>query len=360
MKQVKGHCAGDSNALCLAVIAFLYGADMEKSGEEYRACESGLSWQTILDEYKEALEAANKSQTTVEGYHESLNDYFPFLETYGLMKPIERLGKKDLEVYVKHLREREKWPNNPHVKEENRGRLSPFTVRYRARDVKTFWSWMYKNGYIEDNPLAGYELPRVPDKLVEIINPEQFRIFLSHIEANTPEGSKYHCIMLIFYDNGMRLSELRMIGIEDIDFQGKTIKVLGKGRRERLVPITVYTRKYIVKYINGARLGLCPENCPYLFADSYGDPLTKNSIQQFMRRLLGKSGLKGVRLSPHILRHSFATQFIKNGGSLADLQTILGHKSSTTTQKYTHLIVQDIRKQHAKYSPIAQLFRNRS
>jgi site-specific recombinase XerD len=165
--------------------------------------------------------------------------------------------------------------------------------------------------------------------------------------------------MLIFYDNGIRLSELRLIKIDDIDFENKTIKVMGKGRRERYVPITVHTRKHIIRYIKGARLKLCPDNSPYLFANCNGEVITKNSVQQFMRRLMQKSGLKGIKLTPHIIRHSFSTQYLSNGGSIDDLQKILGHKSIMTTLRYIQTQRQDIQKRHSKFSPIADLFRNK-
>lgn len=319
-----------------------------------------LSWATILDEYKQALETAGKSPKTINGYRESLSDYFAFHETWSIAQPTPETGIKGLREYIAYLQHRERWPNNPHIKEENRGRLSPFTVQARVRDIKTFWSWMHKEGYIDRNPLADLPIPEVPENLIKIITPEQFRYLLSNVDISTPDGSKYHCILLILYDNGMRISELVMIRISDVDFEAKTIKIMGKGRIERLVPITVYSRRHIMKYNDRSRPKLCPENCPYLFANQDGEPILKNSVQQFMRRLLVKSGLKEVKFSPHILRHSFATQFLANGGNVFHLKAILGHKSLTTTLRYTNLQVQDIQKQHAKFSPVAQLFRNKS
>ena len=237
--------------------------------------------------------------------------------------------------------------------------LSPYTIRFRARDVKTLWSWMYKRKYIKHNPLADFVLPGVPDKIVRTITPGQFRIIVSNIDTSTPSGSMYYCIMHIFYDNGVRLSELRTICVEDIDFQGKSIKVMGKGHRERLVPITVDTRRYIRNYIVGIRPRLCFEKSPYLFADSKGKPITKNSIEQFMMRLVKKAGLEGVKLSPHILRHSFATEYLANGGNIYYLQAILEHRSPVMTRRYTQVRQQDVQEHHSRFSPVAQLSRQR-
>lgn len=318
-----------------------------------------LSPDTILDEYEQVLEAANKSQKTIDGYIQNSRQYFDFLEYKNMMKPIEVLGKKELREYVMHLRNRTSWPKNPYIKPENRKKLSPFAVQAYVRDIKTLWSWMYKYGYIEVNPLAGFPLPAVPEKLVTVITLEQFAILLSKIDISTPDGLRYYCILLILFDNGMRISELVKIEIADIDFAGKTIKVMGKRRIERYVPITIDTRRNIIKYMKGARLMLCPEKCPYLFANTDGEPISINSVQQFMRRLLENSELKGVKFSPHILRHSSASHALANGANIRYIQYILGHKSITTTMKYLHVQVQDIQKQHGQFSPVAHLFRKR-
>lgn len=333
---------------------------MDKSDNNDRNRSLLLSWEVILDEYKQALETAGRSPKTINGYLENMKRYRIFLEKHSLMKPVHKLGIKEVREYIAQLQKRIRWPDNPYIKEENKGRLSPFTVQAYTRDIKTFWSWMCKEGYIDHNPLVILPLPSVPENLIKIISPENFKTLLYNIDSSTSDGPKYRCILLIFYDNGMRLSELVNIEISNIDFPGKSIKIMGKGRRERLVPISVDTRRQIQKYIEGARLKSCPEDCKYLFANLYGDPISETSVRQFLRRLPAKSGLEGVKLFPHKLRHSFATQFLANGGSIDLLRVILGHKSLTTTLKYTHLQQQDIQKQHAKFSPVAQLFRKNS
>ena len=337
-------------------IAFLFGIEMAEFGDNNKINSLSIPWQVILSEYEQALKAAGRSPKTIEGYISNNRKFFSFLETENGIKPIENIGKKELREYIEHLQIRTKWPDNPYIKEENRGSLSPFTLLAYVRDIKTLWSWMYNEGYIEENPLAGVQLPSVPENLPNIITPAQFNIFLSHIDMATPEGSKYRCILLILYDNGMRISELVKIRICDIDFQEKIIMVLGKGQRERPVPITVYTRKYILRYMDQARTRICPKDSPYLFVSCDGEPISINSVQQFMRRLLEKSGLE-VKFSPHILRHSFATQYIINGGNPFYLKAILGHKSLATTLKYTKILPKDVQNEHTKYSPVAVLFK---
>ena len=165
-------------------IAFLLGVAMARYNKDTRIHSFPsfpLSWETILVEYKQALETAGKSRRTIDGYLENSRKYFTFLETEGLIKPIHNLGKKELREYVMHLQNRARWPNNPHIKEESRGRLSPFAVRAYARDIKTLWSWLHREGYIDENPLANFALPTVPENLTKIITPEQFKYLLSNI-----------------------------------------------------------------------------------------------------------------------------------------------------------------------------------
>jgi len=318
-----------------------------------------LDLQNLIQGFKLSCQTENKSPKTIDGYISNNRKFFIFLEVANGTKPIESIGKKELRGYIEHLQSRTRWPNNPYIKEENRGALSPFTRLAYVRDIKTLWSWMYREGYVEENKLAHFQLPSVPENLPKIITPAQFATLLSHIDRSTPEGSKYHCILLILYDNGMRISELVKIRICDIDFQGKTIIVMGKGQRERPVPITVYTRKQILRYIDQVRTRICPKDSPYLFANPDGEPFSKSSVQQFMRRLLEKSELE-VKFSPHVLRHSFAIQYLANGGNVFYLKAILGHKSLITTLGYTRTLPKDIQDQHMKYSPVAVLFRNRS
>jgi len=318
-----------------------------------------ISWQVLLSEYEQALIAAGKSPKTIDGYISNNRKFFIFLEAANGMRPIENIGKKELREYIEHLQSRTKWPDNPYIKEENRGALSPFTRLAYVRDIKTLWSWMYREGYVEENKLAHFQLPSVPEYLPKIVAPAQFATLLSRIDTSTPEGLKHRCNLLVLYDNGVRISELVKIRICDIDFQGKTIRVMGKGQRERLVPITVYTRKQILKYIDQVRTRVCPKDSPYLFANRDGEPVSRNSVQQYMRRLLDKSGFE-VKFSPHVLRHSFATQYLANGGNVFYLKAILGHKSLATTLIYTRTLPKDVQDQHMKYSPVAELFRNRS
>ena len=132
-------------------------------------------------------------------------------------------------------------------------------------------------------------------------------------------------------------------------------KITGKGQKERMIPFCKTTRKAITKYINEFRQSLCPKESPHLFANYDGDNVTIGSIQQYIRRLAKKSGLQGAKCSPHIFRHTFATQAIVGGANVFVVKDIMGHSSLQTTLKYTHLKSADLKDQHNKFSPVASL-----
>jgi len=161
--------------------------------------------------------------------------------------------------------------------------------------------------------------------------------------------------MLLLYDTGLRIGELVNSLMKNMDFTLGLIKVLGKRNKEREVPISRITIQEIRKYIRNFRSEICPGESPYLFPRPDGSPISVNGIQQFMRRLSKITEISGLKLHPHLFRHSFGTQFIINGGSAFFLKEIMGHESLSTTLKYTHLQPKDLCLEHAKFSPLVNL-----
>lgn len=163
-------------------------------------------------------------------------------------------------------------------------------------------------------------------------------------------------MLLLLYDTGMRVSEFVNLKVDDLDLEHKVMKVTGKGQKDRFVPITRFTKKELARYLDHDRSDICKTDSPYLFPAPDGEAFAINSIEQFFRRLALKCGLSGVRCTPHTFRHSFATKYLAKEGNLETLRVILGHESILTTVKYTHLNISDIQKQHAKFSPVNELF----
>jgi len=317
------------------------------------------SLEELINDYPLDLEAANRSPKTISAYTYTLNRLISFLKSQKLMKPVDKLGTKEIMAFIRHLQNSKKWPNSLQYR-KGYGRLSPFTVQRYVRDVKAFWSWLACQGYIESNPLVKLPLPKVPQYIIRTLTNDQVRRLLSSVDRSTAPGAKYYCVLLLLMDTGMRISELVNIRMSDLDAKIGLITVLGKGQKERVVPFSRWTRKELIRYISNYRAQLCPENSPYLFPTDNGEHISVNSIQQFMRRLVKKAGLNGMRCFPHIFRHTFATQAIANEANVFALKAIMGHASLQTTMKYIHLQTGDLKHQHDRFSPVENLMKTKS
>ena len=219
----------------------------------------------LLDEYKLSLEALNRSPKTIEWYTAILRSFLGFLKMNGLMKPVSELGQKEVKAYIIYRQNARRWPNNPHINEENRGKLSPYSIQGDARAIKAFWGWLFNEEYIDKNRLAKFSLPKVPQLILKTLTGEQIETVLNVIGHGSSQEVKYRCIVLLLLDTGLRISELINIKNDDLDLIHGLITVLGKGQKQRIVPISALTRKDIMKYTKYHRQGLCSEESPYLF-----------------------------------------------------------------------------------------------
>ena len=304
--------------------------------------------------YRLSLEALGRSPNTIKSYFDILEDYFSFLLKDGLLKSINEIGRSEINKYLLYLKNRKRRPNWPPNRGDT-GKLSPFTILDHVRTIKVYWGWLFREGYIDKNPLEKFPLPGVPKIVLKVITPELFEVILSLIDRTTPAGARYYCIMLLLYDTGLRIGELVNSLVKNIDFTLGSIKVVGKRNKEREVPVSRLTLREIRTYIRNFKSEIYAGESPYLFPRANGTPVSVNGIQQYMRRLSKKNGLNGLNLHPHLFRHSFGTQFIINGGSAFFLKEIMGHESLSTTLKYTHLQPKDLCREHAKFSPLVNL-----
>jgi len=314
------------------------------------------SLDNLLIQYKLSLEASNRRPKTIQGYSDILSRFFKFLQLNNFMEPVDELSKEALEAYIIHRKTAKRWANNPYIKEENKGGLSPYSIQGDVRAIKAFWSWLLYQGYIENNALAKFPLPKVPKTLIKTLTIEQIRLLLKAIDKNTPVRARNYCILMLLIDSGMRISEVTGIQIADLNLSKHLVKIIGKGQKERLIPFSHFTSKELINYIKHYRPDLCKLESPYLFPVSHGHHVRVNAIQQTIKRLAKKAGLDDIKCHPHIFRHTFATMFLAKGGNAVVLKDIMGHESVQTTQKYIHLKPEDLQKQHWKYTPVEDLF----
>jgi len=229
--------------------------------------------------------------------------------------------------------------------------VAPASVHSYYRCMKRFFNWLVGESILMVSPVRSIRAPKVPKKVIRPYHPDELKDFLLACEDRGILTLRDRAMILIFADTGIRLSEMAGIVKADIDVQRMTIKVLGKGRKERIVGIDRRTLAAIVKYVQHRT-----DDCPSLIVTSTGKPLTSNGIYQVIRDIGKRAELKETRNSPHTFRHTFATLSIKNGASLFDVQNVLGHQTLTMTRKYAASIdSENAAENHRKFSPVANM-----
>lgn len=312
--------------------------------------------EAALHHYRLCLQAANRSPKTIEGYLQSLPRFLEFASQYAPGKRLDQIGAEELRAYVRDLQQATRWARHPHIRKAQ-GPLSPHTVQAHVRDIKAFWSFLCRENYIPRNPLVDFPLPKTPQRPVDTLQADQIRALLAGIDRDAARGALYSALLQLLLDTGLRISEATGIRIADLDLTRGWVRVTGKGAKIRLAPLSAPCRRELGRYIRLFRPQLAPDGSDYLFPRADGGPLSINSVQQFLRRLAGRCGLVGVKCTPHVFRHTFASESIAHGANVFVLKEVMGHASLQTTLKYVHLQPAEIQAQHAQFSPLANLRR---
>jgi integrase/recombinase XerD len=217
--------------------------------------------------------------------------------------------------------------------------------------IKSFFNYLIFEGYIKDSPISNVESPKQEKKLPEVLTEDEIKNLIDSINLNQDFGQRNKTIIEILYGTGIRVSELVNLKLSNIFFKEKIIKVIGKGNKERFVPLGEIAAKEIKIYINNRNeLKIDSKSSDILFLNRYGRGLTRSMIFKIISDASKRIGLD-KKISPHTLRHSFATHLIKNGADLRSIQLILGHESITTTEIYTHLDVFHLEEVLKKHHP---------
>lgn len=277
------------------------------------------------------------AERTLETYSYALRELRAFLAVSGGSPPIP--GPQDLRSFTSSMLERG---------------LARGTIRIRLRAIRCFCGFLEREGFVETSPFHTVEIPKVPIRYPEIITQEQARRLLGAARRRTWTGSRNSAILTTFLDTGLRLSELVHLNLEDVDLQRLTIRIRsGKGDKERHVYIGRVLLRALRQWVDarGFHAGGTPF---YLTRD--GNPLDRRNVERIIERIAARSGLEGIRISPHILRHTFATHYVRNGGDPFSLQRILGHSDIKTTMIYVNLAGVGLQEAHAKASPVDSLF----
>ena len=229
--------------------------------------------------------------------------------------------------------------------------LSSRSVARNISAIKTFFRFLVSEGTIKDNPARLLEIPRPFKKLPVVLSRTEIERLLSQPDLSHPRGRRDSAMLELLYATGLRVSELVGLKAVNINLEAGFVRTLGKGSKERIVPMGEEAMESVRNYISDVRLlqkkGL---DSPYIFLNPSGGPLTRQGFWKIIKKYAKKADIK-KQITPHSLRHSFASHLLAGGADLRSVQIMLGHEDISTTQIYTHVTRERLKEIHKKYHP---------
>ena len=258
----------------------------------------------------------NYSILTIDNYQRDINDFFEYLNNFNIK--YNAITKQDVINYLKFLDE---------------CKLSNATISRHLSSLRTFYNYLVNHNIIKTNPFNRVSNPKKEKKLPTYLYEDEIRNILDNLSDEDIYKRRDRLIMELFYSTGMRLNELSNIKLNDIN--GDEIRVLGKGRKERIVYLDKVAKKLLNDYLDNDRREFKPIDS-YLILNKDGKRLSNRSIENIVNHIIKEASIK-KHVTPHTIRHSFATHMLNNGCDLKVVQELLGHESLSTTQIYTHI-----------------------
>lgn len=304
-----------------------------------------------VQDYLISCEIKGLSPGTVDKYRIHLTTFAAFLRERFQLEDIARVTKSHIFAYIKHLQdERVKFGGKLQRSDATKG-LSVVTINDQLRSLKAFFNYVAAETEGFRNPMQGVKKLKTPKKIVGTFDRDSILRLLSQPNRKSFAGFRDYVMIWLTFDSGCRLSELVGIKIGNVDLANGRIKVLGKGNKERFVPIGMVTKRLLIKYMQRRQALQASSGEDHLFVTQEGLPLKKRSFEAAMKRYGQKAGITHLRVSPHTLRHSFAKEFLLNGGDVFSLQAILGHTSLDMSRVYVNLANTEVQLQHRRHSP---------
>ena len=273
------------------------------------------------------------SENTIASYAADLKDYQNFMMNL-LKKDIYHIERKDIKLYLKYLKDQKK---------------SPKSISRRISCIRGFYKFLLIEKIIANNPMSTIELPKTKKSLPKVLTIEEVDKLLD-ITLKDAYSYRNKAMLELMYATGLRVSELVNLKIHDIDFINETVRTMGKGNKERIIPIGEIAIHYLKLYLEIYRSQLLKKDyTDDLFLNNHGKCMTRQGFFKILKKLAKEKDIK-TSFSPHTLRHSFATHLLENGADFRSIQELLGHSSISTTGIYTHVSNEEL-KENYKYHP---------
>ena len=277
------------------------------------------------------------ANNSILSYKRDLKKYHLFIEKRQRLDDITKVTQRNLRAYIRYL---------------NAEKISPNSIKRAISCIRTYHKYLASEGKMSDNPVLQIDTPRVPRKLPSVLSVEEIDRILHFIPKKAPMFMRDLAIFEMMYSCGLRVTELCNFKIANILWDSEMIRVDGKGDRQRFVPIGPIARKNLKNYINKERPALAEKNpnTGELFLSRNGRKLTRMMIWILLKKWANTAEIT-KDISPHTLRHSFATHLLEGGADLRSVQEMLGHADISTTQIYTHLDKEHLKEVHRTFHP---------
>ena len=281
----------------------------------------------FINKYLDYLRFERKlSDNTLKSYLNDLKDFDIYFNGNVL-----NLEYKDISKYLDSLKD-----------------LNARSVAHYVTVINSFYSFLVDENEINENPCLNIISPKIPKKLPNYLTEEEIDNLLD-VRLVTPYDFRNKAMLELLYATGVRISELLNLTISSVSFEDDLIRVVGKGSKERIIPVGEIAMESLVNYLENYRNGLLKnKNSEYLFLNTFGDPITRQGFFKIIKKECLKKNIN-QEIGPHTLRHSFASHMLNNGADLRIVQELLGHSDISTTQIYTHLTNDKIRKDYENH-----------
>ncbi len=283
-----------------------------------------MAWATFIKEFENHLKLERSlSANTIAAYSHDILKLKQFLDISNPKADPLLIKAQDLYNFIEYI---------------NELGLADYTQARIISGIKSFFKYLLYEDLIEDNPADQLEAPKLGRKLPDVLSFPEIELVLNSVDLSATNGTRDKCMLEVLYSSGLRVSELTHLKISNIYFDIGFLRVVGKGNKERLVPIGRSAQRLIKIYIEEERVHVKvhPDSRDIVFLNRFGAQLSRIAIFNLVKKQVAIAGIE-KKVSPHTFRHSFATHLIEGGADLRAVQEMLGHESITTTEIYTHL-----------------------
>ena len=280
----------------------------------------------------------NVTPRTLETYDRGLKRFFDYLLENNIFD-VSEVNSGVIREFLIMLREKG---------------LRGITVHQFFRILRTFFTFLHREDYISKNPMTNVKAPKVEQKEMRTFNAQEISKILTAFDRNDFIGMRNYCIMCLFFSTGIRKTELANLTLADVNITTDLIRIAhGKGQKERYAPVGKTLRRVLIQYIKMREEYLKGETCHWLFVTPrITRKMTNSCLNILFQKLKKNLKLTGEKISCHTWRHTFAKNYLLNGGDIFSLQKILGHADIVTTKNYLHLNEKEVKLQHARYNPL--------